>query len=296
MFADQGIADFVANATLGPLDVAAMRSGVDARARARGRGPELARVFDVPAGRVYRPEDTAEGPVLVWLHGGGWSIGGVESFDRVSRRLAAASGVSVFLVDYRLAPEHPWPAAIDDAVEAIVWLRSTDQLGFRPTAVAVGGDSAGGTVAAQATLRLAREMPVHRPALLALCYANTDLAGDYPSRVHKGHGFGLDTEVTEFFNRQWVPDRAQWSAPGVSPLHSNDLGTLPATLVVTAEHDQLHDEGKAFADRVAAEHVEVRYREEPGLIHNFLMLDELSPAAGEAADRVARDVAEFLRA
>lgn len=115
-FADSGIADFVAGASLGPLDVTAMRAGVDARARARAPGPALPAVFDVRAGsraaRVYRPGAEPGKPLLVRLHGGGWTIGGIESFDRVARRLAAGSGTSVLLLEYRLAPEHPWPAEV----------------------------------------------------------------------------------------------------------------------------------------------------------------------------------------
>lgn len=299
-FADSGIADFVARASLGPMDVAAMRAGVDARARARAPGPELPTVRDVRAGsrpaRVYRPVTEPIGPLLIWLHGGGWTIGGIESFDRVCRRLAVASRISVLLLDYRLAPEHPWPAAVDDAVEAVVWINSEPaELGFQPTALAVGGDSAGGTVAALATIRLAREMPPVRPDLLAMCYANTDLAGDFTSRVEKGHGFGLDSDVVDFFSRQWVADPERWTAPGVSPLRSSSLGGLPPTVVVTAEHDLLRDEGKAFAERLNAEGVDVRYRCEKGLIHNFLMLDEISAAAAAAADRFASDVGGLLR-
>ena len=138
-------------------------------------------------------------------------------------------------------------------------------------------------------------MPRLRPDALALCYANTDLAGEYPSRTEKGRGFGLDAEVTAFFNRQWVPDEELWAAPGVSPLRSADLGALPPTMVVTAEHDHLRDEGGAFAARLEAEHVDVAYRCETGLVHNFLMLDEVSPAAARAADRFAADLGDLLR-
>jgi acetyl esterase len=235
--------------------------------------------------------------LLVWLHGGGWTVGGIPSFDRVCRRLAVASAVSVMLLDYRLAPEHPWPAAVNDAVEAATWISTKPaELGFRPAAVAVGGDSAGGTVAALASIRLAREMPQVRPDALAMCYANTDLAGDFPSRVEKGRGFGLDIDVVEFFSRQWVADRERWAAPGVSPLRSEFLGQLPPTVVVTAEHDPLRDEGKAFADRLQAVGVNVLYRCEKGLIHNFLMLDEISVAAAATSDDFARGIGDMLRA
>lgn len=303
-FADDALASIAGSGGLGELDVATLRAGVAERAATRTPGPDLAHVTDVRLGgrpaRVYRPDDDPATPLLLWLHGGGWTIGGLDSFDRMARRLAAASGLAVALLDYRLAPEHPWPAAVDDSVAALVSLVAQRDrgAGSAPARIGVGGDSAGGLLAALACLRLARELPAAGrpvPDALVMAYANTDLGGDHPSRREKARGFGLDAELTRFFNRQWVPDESRWSAPGVSPLRAASLRGLPPARVVTCEHDILRDEGAAFADRLRAEGVPVGYRCEPGMIHNFLLYDELSPAAAAAGDRLAADAAEVLR-
>lgn len=282
------------------LDVAAMREGVAARAAARPRGPEMHTVRDLRIGelaaRLYRPvaEPTA---LVVYLHGGGWTIGNLESHDRVCRRLADGSGAAVLAVDYRLAPEHPWPASVDDTVAVLRWVASAPvEIGERPTAVAVAGDSAGGTLAALACLRLRDEDPALLPDLQVLLYANTDLTGAHPSIREKASGWGLDAETVRFFSSQWVPDEARWSDPGVSPLHASDLAGLPGALIVSAEHDPLRDESEAYADRLRAAGVDVELRREPGLIHSFMLLDEVSPACAAAANRVADDLRAHLNA
>jgi acetyl esterase len=162
--------------------------------------------------------------------------------------------------------------------------------------VAVAGDSAGGTLAALACLRLRDECPAALPRLQALLYANTDLTGTQPSMREKAAGWGLDASTVRFFNSQWVPDQARWSDPGVSPLHAPDLSGLPGALIVTAEHDPLRDESEAYARRLRDAGVEVELRREPGLIHNFMLLDEISPACAAAADRVAADLRAHLNA
>jgi acetyl esterase len=298
-FADEAVAEFVSRpAALGDLDVGAMRAGVAERARQRSPGPELAEVRDVSAGgvpaRLYRPAADAQ-PLVVYLHGGGWSIGDLVSFDRLSRRLADTAGAAVLTLDYRLAPEHPWPAAVDDAVTALRWVSSGPaELGALTGAVAVVGDSAGGTLAALACLRLRDSAPLAVPDLQGLLYANADLTGSCPSMTEKATGFGLEAETVRFFNRQWVPDPARWGDPGVSPLHASRLEGLPAALVVTAEHDPLRDEGEAYAGRLVQAGVPVELRREPGLIHNFMLMDEVSPACRAAADRVAGDLRRLL--
>jgi len=163
-------------------------------------------------------------------------------------------------------------------------------LGQAPTAVAVAGDSAGGTLAALGCLRLRDEYPPALPDLQVLLYANTDLTGAQPSMREKATGWGLDAATVRFFNSQWVPDQARWSAPGVSPLHAPDLSGLPRALVVSAEHDPLRDESEAYARRLRDAGVQVELRREPGLIHGFMTLDEVSPACAAAADRVAADL------
>jgi acetyl esterase len=299
-FADEAVERWLARAPSGftQFDVAAMRAAVAERARSRPPGPDLDEVRDVMVGslpaRLYRPS-AAPVPLVVYLHGGGWTIGGVDSFDRLCRRVADGSGAAVLFLDYRLAPEHPWPAAVDDTVAALRWVaQRPPDLGRVTGRVAVAGDSAGGTLVALACIRLRDEESGLLPDLQVLVYANTDLADEHPSMRTKGSGFGLDVEAIRFFNRQWVPDASQWTDPAVSPLRTPDLSGLPAAVVVTAEHDPLRDQAEAFARRLADAVVEVELRREPGLIHNFMLLDEVSPACAAAADRVAGDLRRRL--
>jgi acetyl esterase len=294
-FADEQLAAWIQESTtLGDLDVAAMRQGTAKRAATRPPGPEMDSVSDVPvgslAGRLYRP---APGPLslVLFLHGGGWTIGSLETHDRVCRRLAAGSGVAVLALDYRLAPEHPWPASVHDTVAALRWIASSPaELGERTGALGVAGDSAGGTLAALACLRLRDEAPDAMPDWQVLLYANTDLTGSQPSMREKASGFGLDVTTIQFFNSQWVPDRARWSDPGVSPLLAPDLSGLPPALVVSCEHDPLRDESEAYAARLRDAGVHADVRREPGMVHSFLTLDEVSPACAAAVDRVAADL------
>jgi len=284
-------------AEAGALD---MRAAARERATARPKGPEMSAVRDLsvpPAGlraRLYRPTPTASA-VALYLHGGGWVIGDLDTHDRACRRLAASSGVSVLALDYRRAPEHPWPAAVDDSVAALRWLASQPpELDWAPTAVAIAGDSAGGTTAALACLRLRHEGPEALPRLQLLIYANTDLSNSGASMSEKGHGFGLDVADIEWFNSQWVPDSAMLTDPRVSPLLVPDLNGLPPSIVITCEHDPLRDQGEAYADRLRAAGVPTIMRREQGMVHNFMLWDTVSPACAAAADRVAADLAAAL--
>ena len=302
-FADEQLAAYVSQPPPPPsagFDVAAMREGGEQRARERSRGPEMHAVRELAIGqipaRLYRPVAKPT-PLVVYLHGGGWTIGSLETHDRICRRLADGSGAAVLAIGYRLAPEHPWPASVQDTVAALRWVAAAPpELGEAPDAVAVAGDSAGGTLAALACLRLRDEHPAALPDLQALLYANTDLTGAQPSMREKASGWGLDTDTIRFFNSQWVPDRTRWSDPGVSPLYAPGLSGLPAALIVTAEHDPLRDESEAYARRLRDAGVDVELRREPGLIHNFMLLDEVSPACAAAADRVAASLRARLGA
>jgi acetyl esterase/lipase len=186
------------------------------------------------------------------------------------------------------------PAAVDDAVDALYWLASEPpEFGFIPGSVGIAGDSAGGTTAAPACLRVRDE---HRsvPSVQLLIYANTDLTNSGESMIDKGHGFGLDVANIEWFNPQWVPDSELLADPQVSPLFAADLAGLPAAVVVTCEHDPLRDQGEAYAQRLRDAGVAVTARREPGMVHNFLLWDTISPACAAAGDRVGDDLASAL--
>lgn len=251
----------------------------------RPKGPDLVHVEDLisPAGlplRHYRPSSEPR-PLMVFLHGGGWVFGDLETHDRTCRRLAKECDVEVLAVDYRLAPEHPYPAAIDDVVEVLRWAKP----------MAVMGDSAGGYLAIMACLRLRDEGDP--PAVQILICPNTDLTLSQPSVIEKGTGYGLDADMLGWFVVQWVPDPAERHA--ASPLHHPDLSGLPAALVVTAEHDALRDEGAAYARRLADAAVPVTYRCESGLVHGFIQgMDLTSPEAAAAHERIFADVRKLI--
>ena len=230
----------------------------------------------------------------MFLHGGMWVLGDLDTHDRTCRRIARAADVAVLAVDYRLAPEHPWPAAVDDAVRAVRWASGhAAELGARG-GVAVAGDSAGAQLATLACLRL-RDAGEPLPCAQVLAYPNTDLTLSEPSVREKGTGWGLDAADLAWAAAQWVPDPAARAAGGASPLHAADLAGLPPALVVTAEHDPLRDEGDRYAARLAAAGTPVRHRREPGLVHGFLQgLDLVSPAAAAASDRFFADVRELV--
>ena len=263
-------------------------------------GPEMHEVREVsipPDGigaRLYRP-CAGRLPVVVFLHGGGWVFGGLDTHDRACRRLAATARAAVLSVDYRLAPEYPWPAAIDDAVSTLRWIASSPPaLDPQPGAIAIAGDSAGGTTAALACLRLRETAPVLLPSLQVLIYANTDLADGGASMQSEGHGFGLEASDIAWFYAQWVPHREMLSDPRVSPLRAHDLAGLPPTIVVTCEHDPLRDQGESYAQRLIAANVPTTLRRETGMVHNFLLWDLISPACATAGDRVATAIGRAM--
>ncbi|MDQ0585456.1 alpha/beta hydrolase [Streptomyces rishiriensis] len=279
------------------VGVAELRRAQRLRAEARPSGPGLAHVEDLTVGssgvraRLYRPS-AALRPLVVFLHGGMWTIGDLESHDRACRRLALRTGTAVLSVDFRRAPEYPWPVAVDDGVDAIRWAASGEDGGVAGPVV-VMGDSSGGNLAALACLRL-RDEGGPLPAAQVLVYPNTDLTLSCPSARSKATGWGLTTDDVAWGAEQWVADPSRRADPEVSPLYAADLSGLPPTVVVTAEHDPLRDEGDAYAARLAAANVSVRHRCEVGMIHGFLTLDTLSPAAAEAGERVFADVVDLL--
>ncbi|MET7304300.1 alpha/beta hydrolase [Embleya sp. NPDC005575] len=287
------------------LGAVEMRRRQRQRLAERPSGPELAEVRDVVvdgpavtmppiAARLYRPTLDPL-PLVVFLHGGMWTIGGLESHDRLCRRLALAARIAVLAVDYRLAPEHPWPAGPDDAAAAFRWAAEhARELSGAAGPPAVAGDSSGGHLAALTCLRMRAEGgPL--PAAQILAFPNTDLTLSRPSTRDKATGWGLTTDAVAWGVANFVPDVTRRADPAVSPLLAADLSGLPPAVVVTAEHDPLRDEGDEYATRLTAAGVRVRHRSEPGMIHGFLTMDQAAPSAASAGDRFFADAAAVLR-
>lgn len=278
---------------LGPT---AVRERQRARAAGRPVGPQVAAVSDlliagrIP-GRLYRPAHGEAKAITVFLHGGMWTIGGLDSHDRLCRRLALATGAPVLAVDYRLAPEYPAPAAVDDAVEAILWAADhrAELAGNAQCLLLVAGDSSGGTLATLACVRL-RDQGMAQPDAQVLIYPNTDLTLSLPSTREKADGWGVTTDVISWGIEFWVPDPTRRADPAVSPLFEPDVAGLPPAIIITAEHDPLRDEGEAYAARLEAAGIPVLARREPAMIHGFMTLDTASPAAADAGQRIFNDI------
>jgi acetyl esterase len=281
------------------------RAGVDANAAVIGAGPDVASVRDIvipsTAGgmkaRVYSPAADAPG-VIVYYHGGGWVVGSLDGWDASCRALAVASGCDLVSVDYRLAPEHIFPAAADDAFDALVWIAADGPDGLaagRP--VVVAGDSAGGNLAAVAALR-ARDAGGPALAMQLLVYPVTDCDLERRSyRQYDGDEFILNRRDMVWFWDHYAPDPAARVNPYASPLRAPDLSRLPPAYVITAEHDPLRQEGFEYADRLRAARVPVEHRHFGSQIHAFFtfvnVLDDADKAVADAggAIRAAVDAA-----
>ncbi len=263
--------------------------------------PEVAEVHSLIASgphgaipmRLYRPLGTASDavlPKLIYYHGGGWVIGDLDTHDGVCRQLANRAGCAVISVDYRLAPEHKFPAAVDDAFAALLWVASeAAALRVDVTRLAVGGDSAGGNLSAVATLR-ARDSGFQGLRFQLLIYPATDFAGQYDSQERFAEGHLLTKANQAWFRGHYLrgeEDYADWRA---SPLRAASLAGLPPAYVLTAGFDPLSDEGEAYAARLEAEGVPVTRRLFPGQIHGFITMGKAIGAAEtailEAADAV----------
>ncbi len=246
--------------------------------------------------RVYRKFGAAATPpAIVYFHGGGWVTGDLETHDGTCRLLAEVTGCVVVAVDYRLAPEHPFPAAIDDAVAAYVWVHQhSGELSIEPGRVGVMGDSAGGNLSAALALE-ARGLNVPPPAAQGLIYPAVDLEMRAASHETVGTGFGLDRAAIEWFRSQYLPPPDDWRSPRVSPLLAGDLSGLAPALVVTAGFDPLRDEGKAYADALAAAGVPVRYRCYDDMIHGFFSMGIL-PEGMAIATEVCQAMGELMHA
>jgi acetyl esterase len=252
--------------------------------------------LSTPAGlllRLYRPVLRLR-PLALYLHGGGFVLGDLESHDSICRRLAQIADVAVLAVDYRRAPEHRGPAAVDDAVSAFAWaLSCPHELGADPEAgIGLAGDSAGGALALLAAAGL-RGQPAPVSALLLAC-PNADMTLSEPSVEQEGRGWGLEADDLRWFIEQWIPDPRLRADPGLSPVHA-DLTDLPPAVIATAGHDPLRDEGGTLARRLRQAGVDVHHLHHPRLVHGFLQLGHLSPAAARASSNLFERFGHLLR-
>jgi acetyl esterase len=246
------------------------------------------RVAPGPAGpvpvRVYTPEGgSGPFPTLLWFHGGGFVIGDLDTADGAARRLCAGVGAVVVSVDYRLAPEHPAPAAVDDCWAVTLWVAANPgEVGADPDRIAVGGDSAGGNIAALVALR-AREAATPKLVHQLLVYPYVDLAHSLPSVDENGTGYLLDKDTLEWFAGNYLDGTdVEPTDPLISPLYVASLeGVAPAT-VITAEFDPLRDEGEAYARRLADAGVPVEVTRYDGMVHGFFSMDLVTPTAATA--------------
>jgi acetyl esterase len=288
-------------------DIPITRVREDFRVMARTFGPK-----DVPVGKVgnltlsgpsgdiplrlYTP--VAAGgealPALVYFHGGAFVMGDLETHDAACRILAAESGCRVVAVDYRLAPEHKFPAAVEDAFAATRWIEvNAARLGIDANRLAVGGDSAGGNLAA-VVCRMAKEQDGPKLAYQLLLFPVTQFGETYESARLYASGYSLEKKSLDWCYGQYVPPGADLKDARLSPLLAGDCSGLPPAYVMLAECDMLHDEGLAYADKLRAADVPVTVADYPGLIHGFTMLQSVLPQAHEALTKAATALREVF--
>ncbi len=254
--------------------------------RAPGPGGE------VPV-RLYAPDVAGPLPVVVYLHGGGWAVGSLDSFDALCRRLANRTGALVVSVAYRLAPEHPFPAAVEDAETAVRWAHAhAPELGADPTRIAVAGDSAGANLATVIARRL-RDAGGPELALQALMYPALDPTLASESCQALGEDYMLSRSDMAWFWELYLSG-ADPEHPDAAPARAAELSGLAPAYVLTAEYDPLRDEGEAYAAQLEAAGVATTLRRWPGAVHGFVRWLKVADAAGSALDEVAGALREAL--
>ncbi len=301
----RAVLDHLARLGIAPVDripaPEARRQYRETRAPLRPPAPQLPLVRDLSADgetgsiplRLYRPSDGIL-PALIYFHGGGWVVGDLDTHDVVCRQFAAQAGVIVVAVDYRLAPEHPFPAAVDDCWSATTWVAANSvSLGIDSARIAVGGDSAGGGLAAVMTL-MARDASGPALAFQALVYPVTDLRTESVSYSKYGEGYGLTGNMMRWYVAQYAPtpeDVLDWRA---SPLLAASLSGVPPALVITAGLDPLRDEGEAYARRMEETGVAVDYMSLGGMVHGFLTMGGKIDTANRAVSHIASALRQCL--
>jgi acetyl esterase len=251
--------------------------------------------IDGPGGplpiRIYHPANAPVGPrpIILYYHGGGFVIGTIDTHDSIPRVLANGSGAIVISVEYRLAPEHRYPAGVEDAVASVLWAAEHGaEIGGNPSKLAVAGDSAGGNLAAVAALRV-RETVGSALVAQALLYPVADHGNldVHPSRADHADTFPIRKPLMAWFHNHYFGHNEPMMEPDASPLHHSDLSGAAATYIMTVGLDPLMDEGKAYADALRAAGVEVEYRCRETTIHGFLQMGKVIPAAADALAEVA---------
>ena len=250
-------------------------------------GPES----DIPI-RLYYPKGNPPFPAVVYFHGGGWVIGDLDTHHSFCHALANTSSCLIVSVDYRLAPEHRYPAAVEDAYAATKWVaENAAVMQADPDRLAVCGDSAGGHLAAVVAM-MARDRKGPPIELQILIYPITDFNFDTPSYLENREGYVLTRDLMQWFWNHFIADEADANDPYVCPLQASKLSDLPGALIITAEYDPLRDEGEAYGEKMRAAGVNVKLTRYSGMMHAFIRMTAHLDKAKEALDEVSGTIRE----
>ncbi|MBM4255582.1 MAG: alpha/beta hydrolase [Deltaproteobacteria bacterium] len=245
---------------------------------------------DIPI-RIYTPNGRGPFPLLVYFHGGGWVVGSIETVDASCRSLTNQAGCITVSVDYRLAPEHKFPAAPEDCYAATTWTAlNASSIHGDPSRLAIGGESAGANLAAAVAL-MAQERGAPSIALQLLLYPVTDYACNTPSCRENGEGYFLTTEMMRWFWNHYLRNSADGENPLASPLRAKRLQSLAPAAIFTAEFDPLRDEGADYARKLRDAGIPVEYKCQEGLIHGYMGMAKVV----EPAEKAVQDAASSLR-
>ncbi len=249
-----------------------------------------------PAGyvpvRVYTPNAKLPCPIILYIHGGGFTLGSINSYNDLCRSLCHRGGVVVVSVDYRLAPETKYPGGLDDCFAALKWTAEhASEIGGDPARISVAGDSAGGNLSAALSLRV-RDSGGPRIARQILIYPGTNAACDTASYYNFATGYGVTREQAIYFYNWYLSSPAERELPYVSPLRAENLRNLPPALIVTAQYDIARDDGEAYAARLHEAGVPVKLTRYLGMTHGFVNMGGVFPQARTALDQIARAASE----
>ncbi|MEO1957418.1 MAG: alpha/beta hydrolase [Methylophilaceae bacterium] len=268
------------------------RIGIDMLMSNNPNGPQDVSVTDYKLAdsgvtlRVITPPTDAKS-IIIYYHGGGWVCGSIDAYESLGRGLSKEASAIVVLVNYRLAPEHPFPTPVDDCWDALLWVDANREVfNGQNLSIVLSGDSAGGNLAAVITQRSTERDHAPRVALQALIYPATDTELDTPSSLSEENQLLLCREDMAWFWNQYVGSSADRSDSEMAPVRSNNLAKLPPTLVITAQHDVLHDDGQRYVEKLKAAGVDVQYLDAEGETHGFMCLYGIMPSCQWAVDSI----------